>query len=717
MTRIARVQAFPLRYPDPHDGGKLRCVTLARVETEDGVVGWGEAIANPPEAALATKVVIDAGLAALLVGQDPSDPRRLWRALRRHSGWSGHGGIVSFAISALDIAVWDVAGKLAGQPVHRLLGGKLHDRVRVCSSVILNTLDLDALADEFRDYRARGYTAMKGGWGIVPDAGFGTDPTRDLAIARTLRDAVGPENSLTLDVSGIAGWTDSHAVRMAKELEEYRLGWLEDPLHHEDHDGYRRIRAAVSTPIATGERCWTQHDYRRLVRSRGVDIVLIDPGRVEGISGVKAIADDAASEGVALGAALVVERDQHRCGAARLRGDGERPRVRAQAERDADAARARARPVRPAGRLPRCPRCAGPRYHRRRGRGAQLLVRVSASSEHRPSIREVAKLAGVATSTVSRVMNSHIDVSPRMRERVYAAVRDLGYRPDILAQGLRTKTTRAIGVIVSDIADPLLAAAVTGVERGLRAAGYAVYLANLERDVELDLESIRLLAQRRVDGLILGLSEERYPATAELLRAANVPLVLLDRDLPAGVPASRVVFDHGSSMQRATRTLLELGHREIALIVGDVGRSAHERESALLRTVAAAGPECHCRVYSGALSAEFGEQATQQLLDSASAPTALIAGGRLLLHGALRVCRERELQLGVDLSLVGCDDDELAELHVPPIAVIVSDPVAIGVASAELLLEVLDGVSDAREVDAADGVHPARELRAAARAR
>ena len=184
---------------------------------------------------------------------------------------------------------------------------------------------------------------------------------------------------------------------------------------------------------------------------------------------------------------------------------------------------------------------------------------MSASSEHRPSIREVAKLAGVATSTVSRVMNSHIDVSPGMRERVYAAVRDLGYRPDILAQGLRTKTTRAIGVIVSDIADPQLAAAVTGIERRLRAAGYAVFLANLERDVEVDLESIRLLTQRRVDGLIVGLSEERYPATVELLRAANVPLVLLDRDLPSGVRASRVVFDHASSMQRATRTLLEHG--------------------------------------------------------------------------------------------------------------------------------------------------------------
>jgi L-alanine-DL-glutamate epimerase-like enolase superfamily enzyme len=130
----------------------------------------------------------------------------------------------------------------------------------------------------------------------VPEAGFGTDPERDLAVAHTLREAVGPDTSLALDVSARAAWTSSHAVWMARQLEELALGWLEDPLHHEDHDGYRRLRAAVATPIATGERCWTLHDYQRLVRSGGVDIILVDPGRVEGISGMKAIVDDAAGQ-------------------------------------------------------------------------------------------------------------------------------------------------------------------------------------------------------------------------------------------------------------------------------------------------------------------------------------------------------------------------------------------------------------------------------------
>lgn len=298
MTSIARVESFPLRYPEPHDSNRDRYVTLARVETDDGAVGWGECISQWPEAALAVKTVVDVGFAPLLLGQDPRDPRRLWQAMRGHAFWHGYGGIVSFAISALDTAIWDLAGKLADLPVHRLLGGKLHERVRACASVILNTLDLDALREEFQDYRQRGFTAVKGGWGQVPEAGFGTDPARDLSVARALRDAVGDDVSLALDVSARAAWTASYAVWMARRLEECNLGWLEDALHHEDHDGYRRLRASVATPIATGERCWTLDDYRRLVRCGGVDIILVDPGRVEGISGMAAIVQDAAGERV-----------------------------------------------------------------------------------------------------------------------------------------------------------------------------------------------------------------------------------------------------------------------------------------------------------------------------------------------------------------------------------------------------------------------------------
>jgi L-alanine-DL-glutamate epimerase-like enolase superfamily enzyme len=300
VSLIRRLDAYPLRYPEPHDSMRDRYVTLARIETDDGLVGWGECISQWPESAIATQVVIERGLAPLLEGADATNVRARWEQMRNHAFWHGNGGIVSFAISAIDIALWDVAGKAANLPVHALLGGKLHDRVRACASVIMNTLDLDALGSEFADYRSRGFTAVKGGWGQDPGAGFGMDEARDLAIAKTVREAVGPETGVSLDVSARARWNSARAVRMARRLEEFDLAWLEDPLHHEDVDGYRRLRAATEIPIATGERAWTQFDYRRLVHSGAVDIVLIDPGRIEGVTGMKRAADEADVAGVGI---------------------------------------------------------------------------------------------------------------------------------------------------------------------------------------------------------------------------------------------------------------------------------------------------------------------------------------------------------------------------------------------------------------------------------
>ncbi len=298
MHSIGNIETFPLRYPEPNNNGKLRTVALVRIETEDGLVGWGECIAQPPEAALAAKVIVELGLAPLLLGQDATQVGLLWSRMRDYAFWHGNGGIVSFAISAVDIALWDIAGKAAGLPVAELLGGRLHDSVPACASVILNTLDLDALANEFSSYRDRGFGAVKGGWGQVVSAGFGMNRQRDLEVARTVRDAIGPDIEMALDVSAYAKWTASEATKMAIALEEVQLTWLEDALHHEDHDGYRRMRNMVPTALATGERCWTLSDYHRLVRANCVDIILVDPGRADGISGMKAVVDDAAMHDV-----------------------------------------------------------------------------------------------------------------------------------------------------------------------------------------------------------------------------------------------------------------------------------------------------------------------------------------------------------------------------------------------------------------------------------
>jgi L-alanine-DL-glutamate epimerase-like enolase superfamily enzyme len=299
MSHIARIEAFPLRYPEPHDGGKLRHVTLARVETDEGVIGWGECISQWPEAALAVRTVIDRGLADLLLGEDARSAAALYAKLERHSYWHGRGGIVSFAISALDMALWDIEGKLAGAPVHALLdGGEARTELRACASVILDTLDLEHTREQFADYRARGYTAVKGGWGLEPSAGFGTDADRDEAIAHTIRDAVGPDVDVALDVSAVAGWDADRACATAERLADVGLAWLEDALPHDDAAGWARLRSVAPMQLGTGERCWTVADYERLAASGSVDLLLVDPGRVEGVSGMLAVARAVAPHGV-----------------------------------------------------------------------------------------------------------------------------------------------------------------------------------------------------------------------------------------------------------------------------------------------------------------------------------------------------------------------------------------------------------------------------------
>jgi len=271
-----------------------------------------------------------------------------------------------------------------------------------------------------------------------------------------------------------------------------------------------------------------------------------------------------------------------------------------------------------------------------------------------------------------------------------AAVTELGYQPDMLARGLRSGRTFSVGFTVSDIANPVLAEVVTGAEKRLREAGYSLLLTNSEGKASLDVEHISLLERRRVDGLILSLAEENDPETIKALRRVHVPVVLFDRDIPAGVPANCVAFDHALGMRAATEHLLELGHRRFALISGGPDRPARERRLAVEDTIAAARCNAVCTVYAGSFSVQHGRQATIGILESTPRPTAVIAGGNMLMQGALLALRHSNVEVGGDISFVGCDDTALAELHDPPVAIVRRDMAAAGASAAELLLEALE---------------------------
>jgi LacI family transcriptional regulator len=305
-------------------------------------------------------------------------------------------------------------------------------------------------------------------------------------------------------------------------------------------------------------------------------------------------------------------------------------------------------------------------------------------------MREVASQAGVAMSSVSRVLSGHPDVSPTMQERVMAAVAELGYQPDFLAQSLRRRETRSVGFVVGDIANPLLSEIVQGAERELRDNGYSMLLTNSENNPDRDAAHVRLFEQRRVDGLMLSLAAEDNEETNQLLKQFEMPTVLVDRELPPAVGASAVLSDHRTGMRDAVGHLLDLGHRRIGLILGQPNiRPSRERRAGADDAFNERGLPLSYVAVEGMLAPAHGRNATRELLDAPEPPTAIVAGSNQLLIGSLAEILARGLNLGEDISLVSCDAIDVTELFQPPIAVVRRDNREIGRQAARLLLEQL----------------------------
>jgi LacI family transcriptional regulator len=318
--------------------------------------------------------------------------------------------------------------------------------------------------------------------------------------------------------------------------------------------------------------------------------------------------------------------------------------------------------------------------------------RRSEARRKRASMREVADLADVAISSVSRVLSGHPDVSAEMRDRVLAAVDELEYEPDFLAQSLRRGATLSVGYVVGDISNPLIATITSGAESVLRAAGYSMLLMNSENEAGLDTEHIRFFMARRVDGMILSLASERHQATLDILDQVDVPVIMVDRDVPTTVQASMVRNDHRAGMRAAIDHLLDLGHRRIALITGGLDLwPVRERIAGMQEAVAARGIPDETISMAVSLSAEHGERSTEQVLAMDPRPTAIVAGGNQVLAGCVRALRAHDIRIPDDLSLVTCDDVDLSALHQPPIASVARETLLLGRTAAELLLERLAG--------------------------
>jgi L-rhamnonate dehydratase len=255
---------------------------IVEVFTDQGLVGIGNAALAPH----VTKQVIDRYLAPLLIGHDPWDTEFLWQHMYRKTMAFGRKGIGMVAISALDIAIWDILGKSAKQPAYRLMGGRTKTKIPVYASRLYST-PLDQLAEEARKYKTQGYKAMKlrFGWGPVD----GADGMRkNLDLVRTVREAVG--DGIDVMADAYMGWTLDYAKRMLPLLEPFNLRWLEEAVIPDDIHGYAALKAAGRVPIAGGEHEFTLYGFRELLEARAVDYIQFDTNRVGGLTQARKIA-------------------------------------------------------------------------------------------------------------------------------------------------------------------------------------------------------------------------------------------------------------------------------------------------------------------------------------------------------------------------------------------------------------------------------------------
>lgn len=276
-VRITDVQAFYLRLPEVTERtDSSQDALLVRVSTDAGVEGWGEVDGCPRVA----KAVIEApasharvhGLRQVLIGEDPMATDRLWDLMYQSTLYYGREGAVIQAMAGIDLALWDIKGKLLEQPVHALLGGAYRTRLRAYAS---HMFDFDPAVTARRAGQARdsGFTAVKFGWEPM-----GPDAAMDEALVRGIREAVGNDVDVCIDAGLV--WDAKTAIQRCGLFEPYQIFWLEEPLHPDDLRGYRTLTSRVDTRIAAGEEECTVAGFLRLMDEGGIDVAQIDVTRV-----------------------------------------------------------------------------------------------------------------------------------------------------------------------------------------------------------------------------------------------------------------------------------------------------------------------------------------------------------------------------------------------------------------------------------------------------
>ncbi len=310
------------------------------------------------------------------------------------------------------------------------------------------------------------------------------------------------------------------------------------------------------------------------------------------------------------------------------------------------------------------------------------------------TVTDVAKRAGVSTSTVSHVLNRTRPVSDELRQRVLAAIEDLGYEPNAVARSLRMRRSNTLGLVISDLENPFFTAVVRGVEDVAQESGYTLILCNSNEEVARERDYIRVLLARRVDGLILSPVGEKHELLARIV-LERFPLVFFDRYVP-GLDVSSVGIDNEQGAYEAVRHLVLLGHRRIAMVSGRVGPSTgRDRIAGYRRALREAGIDLDDRLIAeGYSTSEGASRAVTTLLELTPRPTGLFAGNNLMTIGALAAIEDAGLSVPEDIALVGFDDFAWSEVFRPRLTTIAQPTYELGRTAAELCLRLINADRD-----------------------
>lgn len=311
------------------------------------------------------------------------------------------------------------------------------------------------------------------------------------------------------------------------------------------------------------------------------------------------------------------------------------------------------------------------------------------------TMRDVATLAGVAVSTVSAVINGSPKVSATRTERVVKAMERLQYHPDQIARSLKVGRSKTIGVVVPDITNPFYPEVIRGIEDAARHAGYEVLLCDANEDPLQEREYLATLGARRVDGVILACSDAA--AAYDSLSRGPYPLVFVDR-IPKSVRHNAVSTNNAKAASEATQHLIDLGHRRIAILAGDLNFSTHaERLAGFTLAMERAGLKIRQEyLRCGNVQLEDGYRAGIEVVSLKQPPTAVFASNNKLLLGLLRALGELSVRCPEDVSVLGFDDHVWNQHFTPTLTSVAQPTYQIGKCAFEMLLSSIEAGTSRR---------------------